>query len=177
MLLLQCSRSVGLLLSPARTWAAASTCTGIQSFSAAAAGAVVDCQSDQEFKTALADQTKTIVIDFTAKWCGPCKFIAPHYEEMAKQNPGVTFLKVDIDTPSLSKTVEEHTITGVPTFAIYSAGKMVERFSGAQIDLLKKLVSNIPPADWSTRRTSNSVFQVLDIDRCTVLLDDALCKL
>jgi thioredoxin 1 len=37
------------------------------------------------------------VIDFTAKWCGPCRIIAPMFADIAKKYPHVVFLKVDVD--------------------------------------------------------------------------------
>ena len=40
---------------------------------------------------------KLVVVDFHATWCGPCKMIAPHMEEMSKTMEEVVFLKVDVD--------------------------------------------------------------------------------
>ncbi|KAJ7074777.1 thioredoxin-like protein [Mycena amicta] len=40
---------------------------------------------------------KTIVVDFHAEWCGPCKAIAPRFNQLAQQNPDVHFLRVDVD--------------------------------------------------------------------------------
>lgn len=38
-----------------------------------------------------------IVVDFTASWCGPCRFMAPTFAELAKEKPHIIFLKVDVD--------------------------------------------------------------------------------
>jgi thioredoxin 1 len=40
---------------------------------------------------------KLVVVDFSASWCGPCRFIHPIYEKMAAENPDVAFAEVDVD--------------------------------------------------------------------------------
>lgn len=103
-----------------------------------------EVQSTAEFNSVrkqIADDPNAVaIIDFTAKWCGPCKAIAPIYEQLAQQYPGVKFLKVDIDNEGLMEVVQEHGITGVPTFTMYKGPRKVENFTGARIDLLRKVL-------------------------------------
>ncbi|KAG4388794.1 hypothetical protein AAZX31_09G220500 [Glycine max] len=43
------------------------------------------------------ETSKLVVIDFTASWCGPCRFIAPVFNEMAKKFSNAEFVKIDVD--------------------------------------------------------------------------------
>lgn len=80
------------------------------------------------------------VTDFTAKWCGPCKAVAPVYEALAKEHPDVAFLKVDIDDEELASVVETARISAVPTFQFHRAGEQLGEVRGADVAALAAFV-------------------------------------
>lgn len=66
-----------------------------------------------EFKTSYYPK----IVDYTATWCGPCKKIAPVYEQLAVIHSHVNFFKIDID--QYPEQAEEAGVTSVPTFIFY----------------------------------------------------------
>ena len=82
-------------------------------------------------------QKGCVVIDFFATWCGPCKRIAPYFEDLAdKYYPAVLFLKVDVDeAPEL---VDRFDISAMPTFVFLKDGKLVKRVEGADVTGLEE---------------------------------------
>lgn len=79
-----------------------------------------------------------VVIDFFAKWCGPCKMIAPRIEEMVNEYPDVVFLKVDVD--ECEQVATEYDISSMPTFVFVKNSAKVDSFSGANFDKLRETV-------------------------------------
>lgn len=69
-----------------------------------------------------------VVVDFWASWCGPCRMMAPIFEELAKEIPDITFAKVNVDeAPELAM---RFTVLSIPTFVVLKGGTEVGRFSG-----------------------------------------------
>ncbi|OIT06355.1 PREDICTED: thioredoxin H-type 2 [Nicotiana attenuata] len=85
------------------------------------------------------DDKKLIVVDFTASWCGPCKFIAPFFAELAKKIPTVTFLKVDVD--ELKSVATDWAVEAMPTFMFLKEGKIVDKVVGAKKDELQQTIA------------------------------------
>lgn len=85
----------------------------------------------KEFERLLKESTKLVVVDYSAKWCGPCKKIAPEFDVLSKKYNTVIFLKVDID--ALPAVAEKESISTIPTFVLYKNGKKVGKVGGANI--------------------------------------------
>ena len=85
-----------------------------------------------------------VVIDFFATWCGPCKMIAPFFEDISAKYPSITFLKVDVDeSPEL---VDKYNISVMPTFLYLINNTVVHIMEGASqnaiVNVLDALVKS-----------------------------------
>lgn len=88
----------------------------------------------------LQSEGKKILVDYYAKWCGPCKALIPRFESMESQYPDVTFVKVDVDENMDSAL--DLGIRSVPTVIIYDGVNVVSRSQGASADNFYKDVLN-----------------------------------
>lgn len=85
--------------------------------------------TDQNFKTETAKNFS--VVDFTAPWCGPCKMMAPIFEDVAKHFEGKVKLgKLDVDENP--ETPSQFGISGVPTLIFFRDGVEATRLVGFQ---------------------------------------------
>ncbi|CAK9312691.1 unnamed protein product [Citrullus colocynthis] len=115
-------------------------------------GQVIGVHKVEEFEALVKrgnEAGKLIVVDFTASWCPPCRFIAPVFAELAKAHVHVIFLKVDVD--ELKEIAEKFNVNAMPTFAFVKGGVEVHRIVGADKVELGKKVSELsaPPATTS----------------------------
>ncbi|XP_041985771.1 thioredoxin-2 [Aricia agestis] len=100
----------------------------------------IHIKDSDDLKTRLTEAgDKLVVIDFMATWCGPCKMIGPKLEELAAEMAdSLVVLKVDVD--ECEDIATEYNINAMPTFVFVKNSKMLEEFSGANIDKLKNTV-------------------------------------
>jgi len=71
-----------------------------------------------------------VAVDFWADWCGPCKMMAPHFANAAKElEPKMRLAK--LDTEAAPEIAGRYAIRGIPTVIVFRNGKEVARKSGA----------------------------------------------
>ena len=78
---------------------------------------------------------------FLPSRCGPCRFIAPHFEQLAEQNPDVIFIKVDVD--EADDVAQQQQVQAMPTFKFFKNGGEVKSFAGADLEKLKTCVAEL----------------------------------
>ena len=72
---------------------------------------IIHVNSVQQFDELLAKGE--VLVDFFATWCGPCNMLAPVLEEVAKDHPELTVLKVDVD--ELGALAQRYGVASIPT--------------------------------------------------------------
>ncbi len=96
------------------------------------------------FDRMLTKNDTPLVVDFWADWCGPCKMMAPAFEQAAAQiEPRARLLKVN--TEQEQGLSARYQIRSIPTLMVFSSGKETARLSGAldQSSLLSWINQNI----------------------------------
>lgn len=70
----------------------------------------------------------TVLIDFYATWCGPCKMLAPELEMLVNKNKDIVVCKIDVDNHG--EIARRFGIMTIPTMVLYKDGKMIKKSSG-----------------------------------------------
>lgn len=86
--------------------------------------------TDAEFERIIKDAEVPVVVDFYADWCGPCKVMAPIFDEFALEQRGRA-LVVKLDTERSPRTPQALNVRGIPTLIVFQKGKEVARQVGA----------------------------------------------
>ena len=82
----------------------------------------------------------TVLVDFWATWCGPCRMPGPLLEKLAEELPNVSICKVNVDANA--DLAVKYQIMSIPALLIFKDGKLAKQFIGlTQADELKKALN------------------------------------
>ena len=94
--------------------------------------------TDSNFNDVIS-KNKTVLVDFWAEWCGPCRMIAPVIEELANEYEGKAIIgKLDVDSNQESSV--KYGVRSIPTILTFKDGEIVDRQVGA---VPKKTLTNV----------------------------------
>ena len=84
--------------------------------------------TETNFEQEVLKSEKTVLVDFYADWCNPCKILSPIVEEVAKENENIKVVKINVDNaPNLSS---EYGTYSIPTLIVIKNGEEVNRAVG-----------------------------------------------
>ena len=89
------------------------------------------------FEDEVLNSDKTVLIDFYADWCGPCKMFSPVVEAVATENEDIKVVKVNVD--DAQDLAIQYQVMSIPTTVVIKEGKEVNRAVGmvSKSDLLE----------------------------------------
>jgi thioredoxin 1 len=83
----------------------------------------------ESFEKVTSTKDKTLIIDFWAPWCGPCKALTPVLEELSSEmSDSVEVYKVNVDDNT--ELAQEHGVQSIPTLLVYKNGSLSETIIG-----------------------------------------------
>ncbi len=98
--------------------------------------------TNDNFQHEVLEAAGTVLVDFYADWCGPCKMIAPHVAQLAKDYPALKVCRLNVDTADMP--AREYRIRSIPTLLFFRGGEVVKTLIGyASLEELKQEVEAI----------------------------------
>ena len=95
----------------------------------------------QDNLTEIVSNNKTVVVQYSAGWCGNCRIMKPKFKKLSSENEEMVFVIVDAEKFVESRKLAD--VSNLPTFATFVDGKFVNQAQTNKFDLLKDLVAEV----------------------------------
>lgn len=82
------------------------------------------------FQQEVLNSEETVLLDFWASWCGPCRMVSPILDQIAQERPDVKICKINVDEePELAS---QYQIMSIPTLMVVKDGQITNKATGAR---------------------------------------------
>ena len=84
----------------------------------------------EDFEQEVLKAEQTVLVDFWAQWCGPCRMLSPIVEQIAEEHPEIKVCKVNIDEEA--SLAIDYKVMSIPTLLVFKNGEKVNMSIGVQ---------------------------------------------
>ena len=105
------------------------------------AGAISEV-TDANFQAEVLEAEQPVLVDFWAPWCGPCRIVAPHLEELNAEQQNLRVVKLNVDDNPT--TAARYEVMSIPTLLLFKNGGVAKKIIGALPK--NRLVEELEPA-------------------------------
>ena len=93
---------------------------------------------EQDNLGTIVSSENTVVVQYSATWCGNCRIMKPKFKKLASENENITFVIADAEKFPESRKLA--TVDNLPTFAVFKDGAFVNQVQTNKFEVLKELV-------------------------------------
>lgn len=96
--------------------------------------------NDESFIREVLEEDGLVIVDFSAKWCGPCRMLSPVLENISKENKEIKITKIDVDESPLVSS--RYNIQSIPMLLFFKNGRIVDEIVGfVPKDIIRVVIS------------------------------------
>ncbi|MGB3607846.1 MAG: thioredoxin family protein [Psychroserpens sp.] len=96
---------------------------------------------EQDNLAQLISENETVVVQYSATWCGNCRIMKPKFKKLASENEDITFIMADAEKFPESRKLA--TVDNLPTFATFKNGEFSNQTQTNKFEVLKELVEDV----------------------------------